>query len=88
MPYFTYLVRCNDESYYCGYTTDLARRVSEHNTSKKASKYIKPRRPVELVYSRKFDCLSKALKYEITLKKLSHNQKAKLVKHNGIIDLS
>ena len=63
--YYFYILRCSDNSLYCGQTTDLARRVKEHNVStKKSAKYTKSRRPVKLVYSEKFSSVSDALKRE------------------------
>ncbi len=45
-----YIVCCKDNSYYTGITTDLQRRMEEHNSAKKGAKYTRTRRPVELVY--------------------------------------
>jgi len=44
--WFVYLVECNDSTYYCGITTDINRRILEHNESKRGSKYTRSRRPV------------------------------------------
>jgi len=52
--WFTYFVRCADNSLYGGITTDLTRRVAEHNGSNKlGAKYTRVRRPVALVYVEK-----------------------------------
>ena len=48
------MVRCADRSLYTGITTDLKRRLQEHNSSKRGAKYTRSRRPVSLVYSRVF----------------------------------
>jgi putative endonuclease len=45
-----YIVRCRDGSYYTGITTDLTRRIAEHNSLPGGAKYTRPRRPVTLVY--------------------------------------
>ncbi len=45
-----YIVRCRDGSYYTGITTDLTRRIAEHNSLAGGAKYTRPRRPVTLVY--------------------------------------
>lgn len=50
MKYHVYLVRCSDGSLYCGATTDVARRVREHNESPHGSRYCRSRRPVELAF--------------------------------------
>ena len=77
--YHLYLLKCNDNTLYAGITTDLARRVQEHNSSALGARYTKARRPVELVYSKKFKDRSSATKAEIALKKLSHTQKKLLI---------
>ena len=77
MPY-VYILRCHDQTYYTGYTTDLTRRVDQHNQGI-ASRYTRGRRPVELVYSEEMPTKSLALKREIEIKKLKRHQKEKLI---------
>ena len=79
--HFVYIVRCCDDSLYTGITTDIARRVEEHNTSPRAARYTRARRPVQLVYAEKAVSLSSALKREATIKQLSRKGKLLLV-HN------
>lgn len=79
MSFFVYLVECADGTLYCGYTKDLIRRVSEHNDSKKGSKYTRAKRPVELVYSEEYATLSEALKREYQIKQLSSQAKQALI---------
>lgn len=76
--YFVYLLECCDGSYYCGYTTDLEKRVKIHNTGKGA-KYTKRRRPVKLIYSEQFKDKSQALKREIKIKSFSRKEKQSLI---------
>lgn len=78
--WFVYLLRCADQSLYCGVTTDVSRRVNEHNHSDKlAAKYTRVRRPVTLAYFEQ--CLNKKAAYqrEYAIKQLSKQQKEKLV---------
>lgn len=77
--YFVYIVKCNDKTLYTGITTDLDRRVSEHNESDKGAKYTKTRRPVELVYSMKFKNRSEAQIEESRVKRLDREQKLRLL---------
>jgi putative endonuclease len=77
--YYLYILACSDLSLYTGITVDLDRRVLEHNTAKTGAKYTKARRPVRLVYSKKFRNRSLASKAEIKIKKLSRGQKLELV---------
>ncbi len=78
--YYLYLVQCADKTLYAGITTDLARRVREHNESASGARYTRARRPVTLVYSRKFKDRSAATKAEASMKKLSREAKLKLIK--------
>ena len=75
--YFVYGLRCEDGTVYTGITTDLERRVKEHNTSKLGAKYTRARRPVKLVYSKKFESRSEALIEEARIKKMSRREKLK-----------
>ena len=78
--YFVYILQCADDSLYTGITTDLDRRIKEHNDSKLGAKYTKIRRPVKLVYSKEFNNRSEASKEESRIKKLSRQQKIDLFK--------
>ena len=81
MPYFVYLVLCADQTYYCGITKNLDRRMDEHNHSAKGAKYTRTRRPVKLTYAEKAQDLSQALKREYQIKKLSSAEK-QLLSHS------
>jgi putative endonuclease len=77
--YFVYLLRCKDDSLYCGQTNNLKRRVKEHNSSKtKSASYTKWRRPVKLVYFEEVKTISDALKREHRIKRLRKIQKERL----------
>jgi len=78
MVYYVYLLECSDNTYYCGYTTDLERRVNEHNDSTKGAKYTSGRKPVTLKYYEEYENLTKALKREYEIKQLSRKEKKKL----------
>lgn len=80
--YFVYILQCHDQSLYTGITTDLDRRVKEHNSSKLGAKYTKARRPVKLVYSQQFANRSDASKEESRIKKLSRSEKIDFLKNN------
>lgn len=79
--YFVYIIQCNDQTLYTGITTDLDRRINEHNNSKLGAKYTKVRRPVNLVYSKEFIDRSEASKEESKIKKLSRQEKLDLLKN-------
>jgi len=81
MSYFVYIVRCSDDTLYTGITTDLSRRVGEHNSKEgKSAKYTRARQPVTLVYSEKYDDRSSASKREAEVKKLSRKEKLEIIK--------
>jgi putative endonuclease len=75
-----YLLRCSDNSLYCGITTDIKRRVATHNDGKGA-RYTRARRPVSVVYTEPAKGRSEALKREYAIKKLSKIKKENMVKH-------
>ncbi len=76
--YYLYILKCADKTLYTGITVDLERRIQEHNHSKLGAKYTKARRPVKLVYSKKFSNRSLASKEENRIKNLSREEKLKL----------
>lgn len=80
MSYIVYIVKCADKTLYTGYTNNLEKRLKEHNTGKAGAKYTRSRRPVELVYFKKFKTNSLALKSEAKIKKLSREEKFELIK--------
>jgi putative endonuclease len=77
--YHLYILKCSDGTLYTGITSDLKRRVEEHNSSPKGAKYTRARRPVELVYSKRFRDRSSASKAEARLKGLPRDEKLKLI---------
>lgn len=78
--YFVYILRCKDNSLYCGQTNNLEKRMKEHNDSRNIStKYTRGRRPVTLVHVEKMKTVSDALKREREIKKLPKEKKEFLV---------
>lgn len=77
--YFVYSLLCSDDTIYTGITTDLDRRVGEHNSSKLGAKYTRSRRPVKLIYQKQFDTRSEAQVEEVRIKKLKRSDKLKLI---------
>ena len=73
-----YVLRCADDTLYTGITTDLVRRVYEHNQGKGA-KYTRGRTPVEIIYFECHDSRSSALKAEASFKKLSRKKKLETI---------
>jgi len=82
--YYLYILKCADKTLYTGITVDLSRRVAEHNFSKLGAKYLSGRRPVKLVFSKKFRNRSTASKAEHMIKQLSRKEKLKLIKQSRV----
>ena len=78
---YVYILKCKDDSFYTGWTTDLSKRIQRHNLGLGA-KYTRSRRPVELIYFETFENKSEALKREYQIKQLSSKQKEKLIEGN------
>jgi putative endonuclease len=74
-----YILRCSDDTLYTGITTDLDKRLNEHNSSAKGARYTRVRRPVELIYyENRYDRVD-ASKREYEIKQLSRKQKLELI---------
>ena len=78
-PYFLYILKCKDGTYYTGSTNNLELRLKLHNSGKGA-KYLRGRGPARLVYVKRYESLSRALKAEIKVKALSREKKMEMVK--------
>jgi Predicted endonuclease containing a URI domain len=78
--YYLYILKCADNTLYTGITTNIERRIKEHNSSNLGAKYTAARRPVKLVYQAEFVNRSEASKQESVIKNLSRDQKLKLIK--------
>ncbi len=78
--YYLYILKCSDGTLYTGITVDLERRMEEHNSSHLGAKYTKTRRPVKLVYSKKYRNRSAASKHEARIKTLSRKEKLAIIK--------
>lgn len=77
--HFVYIIECADGSLYTGYTTDVVRRVEEHDAGEGA-KYTRGRTPVELVYKEPFDSRSAAMSREYEIKGFSRDRKKRLIR--------
>ena len=77
---YVYLLRCSDDTLYCGWTTDLEKRLDAQNNGFGA-KYTRSRRPVELVYFEEYDSKEEAMSREWKIKQMSRKQKMELIKN-------
>lgn len=79
--HYIYLVRCSDDSLYCGWTTDLKRRIDAHNGHiPGGAKYTRGRRPVTLVYAESFHQKQEAQRREYAIKRMTKTKKLRLIK--------
>ena len=77
--FYFYIVRCADDSLYSGITTNLKRRVEEHNSDKLGARYTRSKQPVQLIYNETFSSKSLALKREWEVKKMTKKEKELLL---------
>lgn len=78
--WFVYILECADSTLYTGVTTDLQRRLSEHNHNDRlGAKYTRVRRPVSLQYHERCTGRSHACRREAAIKKLSRRAKLRLI---------
>ena len=80
--HWIYVIECADGSFYTGYTTDVERRVREHDRGEGA-KYTRGRTPVELVHAERFESKSAAMSREYEVKQLTRREKERLVESAG-----
>jgi len=78
MTWKVYLVQGRTGALYCGITTDLERRVKQHNSGK-GSKWCRSFRPVKLVFHLSVDSKSEALRIEAAIKRFSRDEKLNLI---------
>ncbi|MFH0732898.1 MAG: GIY-YIG nuclease family protein [Candidatus Omnitrophota bacterium] len=77
--YYFYILKCKDNSLYSGVTKDINARIIYHNKGK-GSKFVRKRRPAELVYSEPHDSLSSARLRENEVKKWRREKREELIK--------
>lgn len=77
---YTYIVRCKDDTLYCGWTNNLEKRMASHNAGMGA-KYTRNRHPVELVYYETFETKEEAMSREYAIKRLTRQEKLRLIEN-------
>jgi putative endonuclease len=77
--YYVYILKCNDESYYTGFTSNLEERINQHNEGKYIDSYTYERRPVDLVFYCEFTNVEMAIETEKQLKKWSRAKKEVII---------
>lgn len=76
--HYVYIVKCKDETFYTGYTSNIEKRIKAHNDGKGA-KYTRARRPVELVYMETYETKVEAMRREYAIKQLKRAHKMQLI---------
>ncbi len=87
LPFYVYILKCRDRSYYTGHTDDLEKRLSEHRSGI-VDCYTFKRRPVELVYFQEFGTRDESFDAERRIKGWSRKKKGALIKQALELDLS
>lgn len=77
-----YVLKCNDGTYYTGYTNDLNKRIKVHNEGKGA-KYTRGRLPAVLVYKEEFESKKEAMQAEYRFKQLTRQQKERIIRRGA-----
>lgn len=75
---YVYILKCSDDTLYCGWTTDPEARLKAHNSGRGA-KYTRSRRPVEMVYLEEFEDKREALSREWHIKRMGREEKLRLI---------
>lgn len=76
---YVYILQCSDDSLYTGWTTNLERRLSEHNTGR-GGRYTRIHRPVEMVFTEEHPTRSAAMQREAAIKRWNRSRKLALIK--------
>ena len=83
--YYLYILKCSDNTLYTWITTDIEKRIRQHNWEIKWwAKYTRIRQPVELVYKEELENRSEASKRECEIKKLKREEKLELISKNKL----
>ena len=80
--YYVYILKCLDNTYYVGFTSNLDKRIIEHNAGLHKDSYTFKRRPVELVWYQEFSEPNQAIYFEKKIKKWSKAKKEALISDN------
>jgi len=81
MPFWVYILKCSDGTFYTGSTANLTKRINDHKIGI-AANYTSARRPVNLVYSKEFQTGVEAIKTEHQIKGWSRKKKQALIEND------
>ena len=77
--WYLYVVECSDGTLYTGITTNINRRLNEHNYGSRSAKYTRSRRPVKLRHVKQYEDRSQASSAEYKFKKLTRKRKLEII---------
>jgi len=83
-PFWVYILRCSDNSYYTGHTDNLDHRIAQHNAGDIAGCYTASRRPVTLVFSQPCATRAEALSAERQIKGWSRKKKEAMMRGDWV----
>lgn len=87
MPYYVYILLCEDGSYYTGYAKNVKKRFTQHKNGRGA-RYTKLNKPEKIVYREELTTCGEAIRREKEIKSFSHRKKQRLVKKYEISEKS
>jgi len=79
--WYVYIILCEDESFYTGYSDNPERRFFEHKNGR-GGHYTRGHKPLKIIYTEQLSCKSEALKREAQIKGWSHGKKIRILKLN------
>ena len=77
--WYVYILRCADDTLYTGISTELDKRLNEHNHLPQGAKYTRARRPSKLIYSEDYETRSQACKREYAIKRMTRAKKEMII---------
>ncbi len=88
--YYVYIIKCSDESYYTGMTSDLEKRLQQHNEGKTYDGYTNNKRPVDLIWQVQCNDPNDAIRIEKQIKGWTRRKKEALIeeKYDDLVKFS
>ena len=80
--YYVYILKCSDNSYYTGVTSDLESRFIKHQSGRYPESYTHNRRPVQLVFHNEFNEIEQAIAFEKQVKGWNRKKKGAIIDDN------
>jgi len=83
MPWYCYIIECENNFLYTGITKDIEKRFKDHQTSKKGAKFTKKNKPIRIVWQEEQENYSTAIKREMEIKAWRKKRKMKFIEDSS-----